>query len=87
MQDDFNAGDLDDLVEGAGLGDVGHDDGIQPVLVQIRVGIVDLLGLVLGTNGGHDRVTPREKCLEDMSCCEARIVSWEERLDSEDHDW
>lgn len=29
MQDDFDAGDLDDLIEGTGLGDIGHDNRLK----------------------------------------------------------
>lgn len=68
MENHLEAGILDGLVKGARLGNVGHDDGVQPVFAQVRVGIVDLLGLFLRADGGHDGVAARKQCLEDVSC-------------------
>lgn len=60
MQDTIQAWSLDDLVKGALLGDVGHDSCLQLVLAQVGMGIVDLLGLVLRSDRGHDRIATCE---------------------------
>lgn len=75
VQDNFQARDFDNLVKGAGLGNVGHNDRVEPVLAQVGVGIVDFLGLFLRADGSDDRVTPREKRLEDVGCRGKCIVS------------
>lgn len=68
VEHDLEARDLDDFVKGALLGDVGHDHGLELVLADAGVRVVDLVGLVLGPDGGHHRVAALKKRLEDVSC-------------------
>lgn len=75
VQDNFKAGNLGSLFEGIGLSDVGHDHRVQPVFAQIRVGIVNLLGLFLRADGGHNRVAPRQKGLENVCCREDVLLA------------
>lgn len=71
VEHDLEAGCLDDLIERVWLGDIWDYDRLQSVLAQAGVGVVDLLCLVLGADGGHDVVAPLEEVLEDMSGDEA----------------
>lgn len=68
MKDKLDARNLDDLVKGALLGDIWHDDGLKLVLSQAGVGIVDLLRLILRADCSHHGVTACQQCLEDVSC-------------------
>lgn len=68
MHDDLEAGGLDDVVKGAGAGNVGHEDRREAVPGKARVGLVDLVGLVLRAHGGDDRVAAGEERLEDVCC-------------------
>lgn len=68
VHDDLEAGGLDDVVKGAGAGNVGHEDRLEAVPGKARVGLVDLVGLVLRAHGGDDRVAAGEERLEDVGC-------------------
>lgn len=67
MQDDLDAGDLDDFVEGIELGDVGDDLDVELVLV-LWVVLPNLGRLLLRTYGGHDVVSLLEELFEDVGC-------------------
>lgn len=71
MQDGLEAGRLDDLVEGVGLRDVRDDGDGEALGVELRVGVADLLGLILGADGGDDVVAAFEELLEDVGGDEA----------------
>mgnify|MGYP007083526470 CR=1 FL=1 len=47
------AGDLDDFVEGSGLGNVGHNLDIQLILRLVCVGLSNALCFFLGPHRGH----------------------------------
>ena len=47
MDDHLQAGNLDHLVKGIRLGDVGHNDNVELVLGLVRVGLADLARLLL----------------------------------------
>lgn len=66
MQDDFDAGDLDDFVKGRGLGDVGDDGDGEFFRGLVGVGGADGGGLGFGADGGDDVVALGEELLEDV---------------------
>ena len=66
MEDDFDAGDLDDFVEGVGLGDVRDDGDVQFLGGFVGVGGADWGGFGLGADGGHHVVPFGEELLEDV---------------------
>lgn len=47
VDDHLQAGNLDHLVKGIRLGDVGHNDNVELVLGLVRVGLADLARLLL----------------------------------------
>lgn len=67
MQHDFEAEDLDDLVKGVGLGDVGDDEDGEIARGVLRgVGRADLSCLFLGADGRHHAVAFGEELLQDV---------------------
>lgn len=57
----------DDLVKGAGLGDVADgDDGEAVLLDAVWVGGADLFCFLLGADGGDDGVVFGEELFEDV---------------------
>ena len=72
MEDHFQAGCLDHLVEGRGDGDVWDDGDGEGARGGLRgVGLADLGGLVLATDRRHDAVAFAEELLEDVGGDEA----------------
>lgn len=74
VEDDLDAWGLDNLIEGVRLRDVRHNGRLQAVLAQAGMGGVDLGGLVVGTDSGHDIVATRQELLEDVGRDEARAT-------------
>lgn len=68
VEDNLNAGGLDDLIEGIRLRNIGHDDDLELLPAQLGVGIVDLLGLVLGPDGRDDLVALLDQLVQDVGC-------------------
>ena len=72
VEDDFQAGRLDHLVERRGDGDVRDDGDGEGARGGLRgVGFADLGGLVLVADCGHDAVAFGEELLEDVGGDEA----------------
>lgn len=65
VEHDFDAGDLDDFVEGVELCDVGHDLHVELVLV-FWVVLPDLGRLLLGSDGCYDVMALLEELFEDV---------------------
>ena len=66
VEDDLDAGDLDDFVKGRGLGDVGDDGDGEFFRGLVRVGGADGGGFSFRADGGDDVVAFGEELLEDM---------------------
>lgn len=66
MQDDFDAGDLDDFVKGRGLGDVGDDGDGEFFGGFVPVGGADGGGFGFGADGGDDVVALGKELFEDV---------------------
>ena len=67
MQHDFEAGGLDDLVEGVWLGDVGDNENDKIARGGLGgVGPADLGCLFLGADGRDDAVAFGEELLQDV---------------------
>jgi len=75
VQDDFDAGRLDDLIKGVGLGDVRDDSKGQLLGRLVRVRFPDLLRLVLGPHRRDHIVAFGQELLQDMGCGFESIVS------------
>ena len=72
VEDHFQAGCLDHLVEGGRDGDVRDDGDGEGARGGLRgVGFADLGGLVLVADRGHDAVALGEELLEDVGGDEA----------------
>jgi hypothetical protein len=67
VQDDFQSWDLDDLVEGVGLGDVWHDGNGEVSRGGLRgVRFTDLGRFLLGADRGHDAVAFGEELVQNV---------------------
>jgi len=62
----FDAGNLDDLVKGVGLGNVRHNDYAEFIRGLVWVGGTDRRGLLLGPDRGDNAVALGEELFEDV---------------------
>lgn len=63
VQDDLQTRGLDHLIEGIGLGDIGHKHNGD---LGAGMSLTDLGGLVLGADRRHNLVTSLEEQLQDV---------------------
>jgi hypothetical protein len=66
VEDDLDAGDLDDFVKGRGLGDIGDNGDGELLGGLVRVGGADGGGFGLGADRRDDVVAFGEELLEDV---------------------
>jgi len=77
VQHDLDTGDLDNLVKGIFLSDIGHDNDVELLLVLVGIRLADLLRLLLGPHSGNYAVALGEELIQDVGRDEAGAASQE----------